>query len=71
VSAVTIISKGFAMSWRQKLTDHIADVLRFAASLFLAFDAIVLSMFVFWFLTFFLWRFAQYINHSIFENPWY
>jgi hypothetical protein len=59
------------MSWRQKITDHIADILRFAASLFLALDAIVLSVFLFWFVTRFIWRFAQYINHRIFENPWF
>ena len=59
------------MSWRKKLTDNIADVLCFAAYLFLAFDGIVLSVFLFWFVTRFIWRFAQYIDHRIFENPWF
>lgn len=59
------------MSWRKKLTDNIADILRFTAYLFLAFDAIVLSLFLFWFVTRFIWRSAQYINHQIFENPWF
>ena len=59
------------MSWRKKLTDNVSDVLRFAAYIFLALDGIVLSVFMFWFITRFFWRFAQYINHSIFENPWF
>lgn len=59
------------MSWRKNITDHTADFLRFSAYLFLAFDAIVLSVFLFWFITRFVWRFAQYIDHNIFENPWY
>ena|GEM_PF-2091004 len=59
------------MSWRKRLTDHIADVLRFAAALFLALDAIVLSGFLFWFIARFIWRFAQYIDHCWFQSPWY
>ncbi len=59
------------MSWRRKFTDNIADVLRFATYIFLAFDVIVLSGFLFWFIARFVWRFAQYINHHIFENPWF
>jgi len=59
------------MSWRKKVTDNIADFLKFAAHLFLAFDVIVLSMFLFWFITKFIWRFAQYIDHRFFENPWF
>jgi hypothetical protein len=63
--------KGINMSWRKKLTDNITDLLRFGAYLFLAFDAIVLSAFLFWFLTRFIWQFAQYINHHMFKNPWF
>ena len=59
------------MGWRRAFTDNIAEVLRFGAYIFLAFDVIVLSGFFFWFITRFLWRFAQYINHYIFENPWF
>ena len=59
------------MSWRKKLTDNISDVLRFTAYIFLAFDAIVLSVFLFWFLAKFLWRFTQYIDYKIFQNPWF
>ena len=59
------------MSWRKKLTDNISDVLRFTAYIFLAFDAIVLSAFLFWFLAKFLWRFTQYIDYKIFQNPWF
>ena len=59
------------MGWRRTFTDHIADVLRFAAYIFLAFDVIVLSGFLFWFIARFVWRFGQYINHHIFENPWF
>jgi len=59
------------MSWRKKVTDNIADFLKFAAHLFFAFDVIVLSMFLFWFITKFIWRFAQYLDHKLFENPWF
>jgi hypothetical protein len=59
------------MSWKKKFTEKIADTLRFAAYIFLAFDAIVLSGFLFWLVVKFVLRFAQYIDHHIFENPWY
>lgn len=59
------------MSWRKKLTDNIADVLRFTAYTFFAFDAIVLSGFLFWFVTKFIWHLAQYINHHLFTNSWF
>lgn len=59
------------MSWRKKVTDNIADILRFTAHLFFAFDVIALSVFLFWFITRFIWHFAQYINHHLFGNPWF
>ena len=59
------------MSWRKKITDNIGDILRFTAHIFIAFDVIALSIFLFWFITLFIWRFAQYINYKIFENPWF
>ena len=59
------------MSWRKGLTDRITDVLRFAAYIFLAFDAIVLSVFLFWFTAKFIWRFAQFIDHHVFQQSWY
>jgi len=59
------------MSWRKKITDNISDVLRFTAYIFLALDGIVLSVFLFWFLAKFLWRFTQYIDHKLFQNPWF
>ena len=59
------------MSWTIKITDRVADVLRFAAYVFLAFDVIVLSGFLFWFIVKFAWRFAQYIDDHIFKNPWF
>jgi hypothetical protein len=59
------------MSWRKKITENIADVLRFTAQLFIAFDVIALSVFLFWFVIMFTWRFAQYINHKLFVNPWF
>ena len=59
------------MSWRKKITENIADVLRFTAQLFIAFDVIALSVFLFWFVIMFTWRLAQYINHKLFVNPWF
>lgn len=59
------------MAWRKLITDNIADILRFTAYIFLAFDVILLSGFVFWFIARLLWRFAQYIDYHIFETPWY
>jgi len=32
------------MSWRQTVSGHIADILRFTGYVFLAFDAIVLAV---------------------------
>ena len=63
--------KGTVMSWRKKVTEHIADILRFTVYAFFAFDAIVLSGFLFWFITRFIWRLAQYINHYVFSNQWF
>jgi len=59
------------MSWKRKFTDQIANLLRFGAYVFLAFDAIVLSAFLFWLIIRFVWRFAQYIDYHLFKNPWY
>ena len=59
------------MSWSKRFTEKIAEALRYAAYLFLALDAIVLSGFVFWLLVKLVWRFGEYINHLIFENPWF
>lgn len=59
------------MSWRKKITDHIADILRFAAHIFIALDVILLSGFLFWLLAKFIWRLAQYIDHKFFANPWF
>ncbi len=59
------------MSWKKKFSEKIAETLRFAAYLFLALDAILLSMFLFWFLVKFLWRFMQFVNYKLFENPWF
>ena len=59
------------MSWKKKFTDHIGDVLRFVGYIFLAFDAIVLSVFLFWFIVKFVWRFAEFIDFHIFNSPWH
>ena len=37
----------------------------------LAFDAVVLSIFLFWFIVKFTWNLSRYINFHIFELPWY
>ena len=58
------------MSWRQKVSDHIADFLRFIGYVFLAFDAIVLAVFSFWFVAKFLWHLTQYLNRVLFDGPW-
>lgn len=63
--------KGVAMSWRKKITDSIGDILRFTGYLFIALDIIALSIFLFWFVIKFIFRFAQFINHHLFENPWF
>ena len=59
------------MPWSKKITDRIADVLRHAAYLFLVLDAIVLSGFLCWLIIKTIWRFGQYLDHLIFENPWF
>ncbi len=59
------------MSWKKGITDRIADVLRFAAYVFLAFDAVVLSIFLFWFIVKFVWHFAQFIDYHVFQRSWY
>jgi hypothetical protein len=59
------------MSWKKKISEKIADLLRFAAYLFLALDTILLSVFLFWFLARLLWRFAQFVDYHIFQNPWF
>ncbi len=59
------------MSWRKKLIEQIVDILRYTARIFVAFDVIVLSGFLFWFVIRFIWRFSQYINHHLFANPWF
>ncbi len=59
------------MSWKKKLSEKIADTLRFAAYLFVALDTILLSIFLFWFLVRFLWRFMQYVDYKMFQHPWF
>jgi len=59
------------MSWRKKITDNIADILRFTAYTFYALGGIVLSGFLFWFVTKFIWHSAQYLNHHLFGKPWF
>lgn len=58
------------MSWRKKFTDNAADILRFAGYVFLFLDAIILSIFTLWFVTKFIWRFAEWLNKVLFDNPW-
>ncbi|MBN1360433.1 MAG: hypothetical protein JW993_07570 [Sedimentisphaerales bacterium] len=58
------------MSWKKTLTDNAADVLRFCGYLFLLLDAIVLSVFLFWFLAKGVWFFAHWLDRIIFSSPW-
>ncbi|MBI9018480.1 MAG: hypothetical protein JEZ07_14600 [Phycisphaerae bacterium] len=59
------------MSWRKKVIEHIVDALRYTARIFVAFDIIILSLFLFWFVIRFIWRLAQYIDHRLFSEPWF
>jgi hypothetical protein len=58
------------MGWKKTFTDNAADVLRFCGYLFLLLDAIMLSVFLFWFLGKVIWFFAHWLNRVIFSNPW-
>jgi hypothetical protein len=49
----------------------VARLLRFAGYVFLAFDAIVLSSFTFWFVAKFVWHLAGWLDHRLFDGPWY
>jgi hypothetical protein len=59
------------MYWKKKFSEQIADILRFAGYVFLAFDAIVLSAFTFWFIAKFIWHFGGWLNYKLFNGPWY
>ena len=59
------------MVWKKKFSEQIADILRFAGYVFLAFDAIVLSAFTFWFIAKFIWHFGGWLDHKLFSGPWY
>ena len=59
------------MNWKKKFSEHISDLLRFIAYVFLAFDAIVLAAFTFWFVAKFIWHLGQWLNYVLFDGPWY
>jgi hypothetical protein len=59
------------MRWKAKFSEQAAKMLRFTGYVFLAFDAIVLSAFTFWFVAKFVWHLAGWLDHKIFDGPWY
>jgi hypothetical protein len=58
------------MSWKKKITENAAGTLRFIGYAFIIFDAIVLSAFTLWFTCKFLWQLINWLNKTIFSEPW-
>lgn len=63
--------KGTPMPWKAKFSDGVAGLLRFAGYVFLAFDVVVLSAFSFWFVAKFIWHLSGWLDHKLFNGPWY
>ena len=57
------------MGWRKTRTNHVADVLRFIAWVFLAFDTILLAIFSFWFVGKFLLHLHDLLVRTVFSRP--
>ena len=58
------------MSWRQKLTDRLADVLRFIVRGALLMNCILASLASVYFVAKLLWWTIRWLDKVIFSAPW-
>jgi hypothetical protein len=58
------------MAWHQKLTENMADLLRFLARGALLVNAIVLALASVWFIAKFVWFTINFLNRTMFSHPW-
>jgi hypothetical protein len=58
------------MAWRQKLTDLMADYLRFLGRGALLVNVILLALASVWFVGKFLWFLTNFLNRTMFSKPW-
>ncbi len=58
------------MSWKQKLTDHLADVLRFLSRAAFLICGIALSVAATYLIVKLCWFTVKYLDRTIFNEPW-
>ena len=58
------------MPWRKKITDLLADLLRFSVRAALLFDVILLSIASVYITARFCWHFIKWLDRILFANPW-
>ena len=58
------------MSWKKNTTEKAGDGLRFAAYLFIALDAIVISAFTLWFVWNFTAKLMDWLDRVLFLRQW-
>ena len=58
------------MNWKPKLSEHLADVLRFITKGALLLDCILLALASIYITLRFCFRAIQYLDRVIFSNPW-
>ena len=58
------------MAWRQKVTDVLADVLRFSIQAAIIVDGIALSVGSVYVISKLVWYSAKYLDRTIFAHPW-
>jgi hypothetical protein len=58
------------MTWKPKITEYLADVLRFVVRGALYVDAILLAIASIYLTIKFLWRAIEFLDRVIFAKPW-
>jgi len=58
------------MSWKQSITDSLANTCRFLVRAGILIDAILLSLFSVWFVVRLLWFSLRALERTLFSKPW-
>ncbi len=58
------------MSWKQRLTDQLADALRMTLKVCAFLNLFALSLLSVWFTCKFVWYFARWLDNTLFAAPW-
>ena len=58
------------MTWRQKATDTLTDVLRFASRAAILVSGIVITIAAMYIVSKLCWFFVQFLDRTVFSEPW-